>query len=67
MSHVPMPATNLGERDAHLYRQYAVGLVSYEDALAQAESQIRLRRALLEFDQNARAPIVPPPAGDRTA
>jgi len=55
-----MGATNLGERDARLYRQYAVGLVKYEEALARAENPSRLRRALLEFDQNARAPVAPP-------
>ena len=49
-----MSATHLGERDAQLYREYAVGLVGYEEALARAESPFRLRRALLEFDQNAR-------------
>jgi hypothetical protein len=60
-----MGATNLGERDAQLYRQYAVGLVGYEEALTQAENPSRLRRALLEFDQNARAPAAP--ARDRAA
>ena len=52
-----MPSANLGERDTQLYLQYAVGLVGYEEALARAESPFRLRRALLEFDQNARAPV----------
>jgi len=54
-----MPATRLAERDNQLYLQYAVGLVGYEEALARAESPFRLRRAMLEFDQNARAPVAP--------
>ena len=54
-----MAANILSERDARLYRQYAVGLLGYDEALAQAESPFRLRRALLEFDQNARAPVTP--------
>ena len=45
---------SLSETDANLYRQYAVGQLSYEDALRQAESVVALRRALLQFDQNAR-------------
>ena len=60
-----MTSTKLGELDAHLYRQYAVGLLGYEEALARAESPVRLRRALLEFDQNARARVAT--ARDRAA
>lgn len=56
-----MAATHLGERDAKLYRQYAVGLLGYEEALAQAESQFHLRRALLEFDQKVRTTPGTPP------
>ncbi|MEO5693854.1 MAG: hypothetical protein ABIQ72_12060 [Usitatibacter sp.] len=44
---------NLNDFDANLYRQYAVGLLSYEQALDQAQSLVQLRRALLAFDQNA--------------
>ena len=61
-----MPAHNLGEIDAQLYRQYAVGLLGYEEALGQAQSLFRLRRALLEFDQVARSAPSPDP-GRRTA
>ena len=50
-----MAATRLGDRDAQLYRQYAVGLLGYEEALSRAQSQFHLRRAMLAFDQNARA------------
>ena len=46
---------NLSENDAALYRLYAVGLLTYDEALKQAESEHRLRRALLQFDQVARA------------
>ena len=59
MSNVAMGAINLAERDAQLYLKYAVGLLGYEEALAQAESPARLRRALLEFDQNLRAAVAP--------
>jgi hypothetical protein len=45
---------NLSEADSALYRLYAVGLLTYDEALRQAQSVSRLRRALLEFDQNAR-------------
>jgi Tfp pilus assembly ATPase PilU len=44
----------LSDADANLYRLYAVGKVTYEDALRQAQSVVQLRRALLAFDQNAR-------------
>lgn len=47
---------SLSEADANLYRLYAVGKLSYEDALRQAQSVVGLRRALLQFDQNARRP-----------
>jgi hypothetical protein len=65
MCHVAMAANNLGEFDAQLYRQYAVGLLGYEEALGQAQSLFRLRRALLEFDQNARTPMAPSGGADR--
>lgn len=60
---------NLGETDAALYRLYAVGLLTYDEALRQAQSVSRLRRAMLEFDQNSRAPIASrsPSAGFRPA
>lgn len=45
---------SLSDTDANLYRLYAVGKLSYEDALRQAQSVVGLRRALLQFDQNAR-------------
>jgi Tfp pilus assembly ATPase PilU len=45
---------NLTDFDANLYRLYAVGLLGYEEALSQAQSLVRLRRAMLAFDQNAR-------------
>ena len=45
---------DLTEFDANLYQQYAVGLLGYEEALSQAQSLFRLRRAMLAFDQNAR-------------
>jgi hypothetical protein len=45
---------SLSDADANLYRLYAVGRLSYEDALRQAQSVVELRRALLQFDQNAR-------------
>ena len=51
-----MAATNLSEVDTKLYRLYAVGLLSYENALEMAQSVFHLRRAMLEFDQNACAP-----------
>ena len=54
VSHVGMAATKLTDSDANLYRLYAVGLLGYEDALGQAQSVFHLRRAMLEFDQNAR-------------
>jgi Tfp pilus assembly ATPase PilU len=44
----------LSEADAAVYRLYAVGLLSYEEAMRQAESEVHLRRALLQFDQVAR-------------
>jgi Tfp pilus assembly ATPase PilU len=47
---------SLSDADAKLYRLYAVGKISYEDALRQAQSVVQLRRALLGFDQNARLP-----------
>jgi Tfp pilus assembly ATPase PilU len=47
---------NLTDFDANLYRLYAVGLLGYEEALGQAQSLVRLRRAMLAFDQNARQP-----------
>jgi len=49
-----MAAIKLSDSDANLYRLYAVGLLDYEDALGQAQSLVHLRRAMLEFDQNAR-------------
>jgi Tfp pilus assembly ATPase PilU len=65
---------NLTDGDAALYRLYAVGLLNYEEALRQAQSVSRLRRALLEFDQNARlrpeqvlSASTPPAAGSRPA
>ena len=45
---------DLTDFDANLYRQYAVGLLGYEEALSQAQSLHRLRRAMLAFDQDAR-------------
>jgi len=45
---------SLSDADANLYRLYAVGKLSYEEALSQAQSVVHLRRALLQFDQNAR-------------
>ena len=60
-----MASAKLAERDTQLYLQYAVGLLGYEEALARAESPFRLRRALLEFDQNARDPVTP--SRDRAA
>jgi Tfp pilus assembly ATPase PilU len=69
-----MAASQLCDFDAKLYRLYAVGALSYEDALGYARSEFKLRRALLAFDQNARserpsgsailprAPIESPPA-----
>ena len=41
----------LTEADAALYRLYAVGLLGYEEALKQAQSEFQLRRAMLQFDQ----------------
>ena len=52
---------SLSDTDANLYRLYAVGKITYEDALRQAQSSARLRRALLQFDQNARPRDKPPP------
>ena len=57
-----MAANKLCHSDATLYRLYAVGLLSYEDALGQAQSVFHLRRALLEFDQIARP--APPQGGN---
>ena len=57
-----MAATQLSDSDANLYRLYAVGLLRYEDALEQAQSVFHLRRAMLEFDQNAS--VRKPPAPD---
>ncbi len=59
---------NLSENDAALYRLYAVGLLTYDEALKQAESEFRLRRALLQFDSVARTAntstfVVPAKAG----
>ena len=45
---------NLTAFDAKLYRLYAVGALGYEQALRHAESEFRLRRAMLAFDQAAR-------------
>jgi Tfp pilus assembly ATPase PilU len=45
---------SLSDADDKLYRLYAVGKVSYEDALRQAQSVVQLRRALLQFDQDSR-------------
>jgi len=64
LSYWGMNASKLCDFDANLYRLYAVGLVSYEDALAQAQSVSQLRRAMLGFDQNARS--VTPLAGVNT-
>lgn len=65
---------SLSDTDANLYRLYAVGKLSYEDALRQAQSLVQLRRALLQFDQNARwkgkegeLPAVPPGPGEPRA
>ena len=44
----------LTDFDANLYRLYAVGLLGYEEALGQAQSMVRLRSAMLAFDQNTR-------------
>jgi Tfp pilus assembly ATPase PilU len=63
----------LSENDAALYRLYAVGLLTYEEALKQAESESRLRRAMLQFDQTVRTtpnPVTvsrPPSTGSRPA
>lgn len=43
---------DLTENDAALYRLYAVGLLTYDEALRQAHSEHRLRRAMLQFDQS---------------
>ena len=58
---------NLSDSDANLYRLYAVGLLGYEEALGQAQSLHRLRRAMLAFDQNARVQAVSrtPSSGSR--
>ncbi len=66
---------NLTLNDQALYRLYAVGLLKYEEALKQADSEVYLRRALLQFDQVARgsAPANPltastsPATGSRRA
>ena len=52
---------NLSDFDANLYRLYAVGLLGYEEALGQAQSLVRLRRAMLAFDQDIRVqrPVSP--------
>ena len=48
----------LSESDAALYRLYAVGLLTYDEALKQAQSEFHLRREMLRFDQNvAAAPV----------
>ena len=59
-----MSTSKLCEFDANLYRQYAVGLLGYDEALSQAKSDFHLRRAMLAFDQNARART--PPAESRS-
>ena len=56
-----MAATQLSDSDASLYRLYAVGLLGYEEALQRAESVFHLRRAMLEFDQNASVQKPSPP------
>ena len=58
-----MNTAKLCEFDAKLYSLYAVGLLSYDEALSQAKSDFQLRRALLAFDQNAR---VRDPVSDAT-
>ena len=62
MSHLAMATTRLTDVDAKLYRLYAVGALSYEDALEMAQSVFHLRRAMLEFDQNACMQRPPSPA-----
>ena len=57
---------NLSEKDAALYRLYAVGLITYDEALRQAEHESRLRRAMLQFDQAVIASRSPS-AGSRRA
>ena len=57
---------NLTDFDANLYRLYAVGLLGYEEALGQAQSLVRLRRAMLAFDQNARVQAGQPPGFSRS-
>jgi Tfp pilus assembly ATPase PilU len=66
---------NLTINDQALYRLYAVGMLTYEEALKQADSEVYLRRAMLEFDQLAKGPApanplnasTPPAAGSRRA
>ena len=53
----------LSEADAAVYRLYAVGLLTYEEAMRQAQSEVALRRALLQFDHIARRDVVPAQAG----
>jgi hypothetical protein len=55
-----MVTTNLSDSDANLYRLYAVGLLGYDEALGRAQSLVRLRRAMLAFDQNARRDTMSP-------
>ena len=50
---------NLSDADSALYRLYAVGLLTYDEAMRQAESEHRLRRALLQFDQDVSVPAGP--------
>ena len=40
----------LDGKDAALYRLYAVGSLTFEEALKQAQSEVRLVRAMLHFD-----------------
>ena len=40
----------LDGKDAALYRLYAVGGLTFDEALKQAESEVRLVRAMLHFD-----------------
>ena len=56
----------LSEADSAVYRLYAVGLLTYDEAMRQAQSEVHLRRALLQFDQNVNASRSPA-AGFRPA
>jgi Tfp pilus assembly ATPase PilU len=47
-----MTIAKLTDADFDLYRRYAVGLITYDEAMRAAESEFHLRRALLQFDQN---------------